>query len=171
LDDHWGPADEAGLLVSGDYHQGVMAYWLLKTEPSSFSIDDLQRKGVEHWDGVRAYAARNNLMAMRLGELGFFYHSSAEPPGVIVVREAYPDYTQFDPESKYFDPKATPDKPRWFMPDVMFVRRFPRLVPLAEIRQTPGLSDMDLVKFGRLSVQRVSEKEWEIVCDLAERLS
>jgi len=151
-----------------------MAFWLLKTEPSAFSIDDLERVGVEHWDGVRAYAARNNLMAMRVGDLGFFYHSSAEPPGVVgvceVVREAYPDHTQFDPGSKYFDPKATPDKPRWFMPDVRFVRKFPRLVPLGEIRQTPGLSDMDLVKFGRLSVQRVSEKEWEIVCDLAERV-
>ena len=160
----------AGLSV---YDRTLMAYWLLKTEPSAFSIDDLKRKGVEHWDGVRAYAARNNLMAMRLGDLGFFYHSSAEPPGVAgiceVVREAYPDHTQFDPESKYFDPKATPDKPRWFMPDVMFVRKFSRLVPLSEIRQTPGLSDMDLVRFGRLSVQRVSEKEWEIVRDLAER--
>jgi predicted RNA-binding protein with PUA-like domain len=151
-----------------------MARWLLKTEPSSFSIDDLERMGVEHWDGVRAYPARNNLMAMRLGEQALFYHSSADPPGVVgvceVAREAYPDFTQFDPESKYFDPKATPDNPRWFMPDVRFVRRFPRLVSLAEIRQTPGLSDMDLVKWSRLSVQRVTDQEWEIVCDLAERV-
>ena len=150
-----------------------MAYWLVKTEPSSFSIDDLERMGVEHWDGVRAYPARNNLMAMRVGEQAFFYHSSAEPPGVVgvceVVREAYPDFTQFDPESKYFDAKATPANPRWFMPDVKFVRKFPRKVPLSEIRQTPGLADMDLVRWGRLSVQRVTEKEWEIVCDLAER--
>lgn len=149
-----------------------MAYWLLKSEPESFSIDDLQRKGVEHWDGVRNYAARNHLTAMKPGDLGFFYHSSADPPGVAgiceVVREAYPDYSQFYPGSKYFDPRAKPSKPRWFMPDVRFVRKFPRLVPLAEIRQTPGLQDMQLVKFGRLSVQSVTEKEWEIICDLAD---
>ena len=152
-----------------------MAYWLLKSEPESFSIDDLERKGVEHWDGVRNYAARNHLTSMKLGELGFFYHSSTAPVGIAgvceVVREAYPDHTQFDPLSKYFDPKASPDKPRWFMPDVRFIRKFPRLVPLAEIRETPGLGDMQLVRFGRLSVQSVTEKEWEIVCDLAERVS
>src|SRR5438270_11445826 len=118
-----------------------VAYWLVKTDPDSFSIDDLERKGVEHWDGVRNYSARNNLQAMKLGDLAFFYHSSCEPPGVAgvceVVREAYPDDSQFDPSSKYFDPKATPDKPRWFMPDMRFVKKFGRLVPLAEIRATP----------------------------------
>lgn len=147
-----------------------MAYWLLKSEPGSYSIDDLEREGVASWDGVRNYAARNNLMAMKLGDVGFFYHSNADPSGVVgiceVVREAYPDHTQFDPESKYFDPRSTPDTPRWLMPDVRFVRKFPRMVPLPEIRQTPGLQDMQLVKFGRLSVQAVTEKEWEIVCDL-----
>lgn len=150
-----------------------MAYWLLKSEPDSFSIDDLERVGTEHWDGVRNYAARNNLMAMKVGDRGFFYHSSCEVPGVAgvceVVREAYPDHTQFDPSSKYFDPKASPDKPRWFMPDVAFVRKLPRLVPLAEIRKTPGLEDMQLVRFGRLSVTAVSDREWEIISDLAER--
>jgi predicted RNA-binding protein with PUA-like domain len=148
-----------------------MACWLLKSEPESFSIDDLERAGVECWDGVRNYAARNNLMAMKIGDQAFFYHSSTNVPGVAgiceVVRGAYPDHTQFDPGSKYFDAKASPDSPRWFMPDVRFVRKFPRVVPLAEIRQTPGLQDMQLVKFGRLSVQLVTEKEWEIVCDLA----
>lgn len=147
-----------------------MAHWLLKSEPGSYSIDDLEREGVASWDGVRNYAARNNLMAMKLGDVGFFYHSNADPSGVVgiceVVREAYPDHTQFDPESKYFDPRSTPDTPRWLMPDVRFVRKFPRMVPLPEIRQTPGLQDMQLVKFGRLSVQAVTEKEWEIVCDL-----
>jgi predicted RNA-binding protein with PUA-like domain len=88
-----------------------------------------------------------------------------------VVREAYPDHSQFDPTSKYFDPKATPDKPRWFMPDVRFVARFPRLVPLAEIRQTPGLEEMQLVRFGRLSVQSVTEQEWEIVFGLAQAVT
>ncbi len=150
-----------------------MAYWLLKTEPESFSIDALHQKGIEHWDGVRNYGARNNLMAMEVGDLGFFYHSSCDVPGVagicVIVREAYPDHFQFDPQSKYFDPKATPDKPRWFMPDVQFVKKFERFVPLAQIRQTPGLQEMQLVTFGRLSVTGVTEKEWEIICDLAER--
>ena len=148
-----------------------MAYWLLKSEPEAFSIDDLEQKGVEHWDGVRNYGARNNLMAMRVGDLGFFYHSSADPPGVAgvceVVREAYPDHTQFDPVSKYFDPKASPDQPRWFMPDVRFVAKLPRFVSLREIRQTPGLQDMELARWSRLSVSKVTEKEWSIICDLA----
>ena len=149
-----------------------MAHWLLKSEPDSFSIDDLERAGVECWDGVRSYAARNNLTAMKLGDQAFFYHSSCEVPGIAgvceVAREAYPDHTQFDPSSKYFDPKATPDKPRWFMPDVKFVRKLERVVSLREIRETPGLQDMDLIRFGRLSVSGVSDKEWEIICDLAE---
>lgn len=149
-----------------------MAYWLLKTEPSAFSIDDLERKRVEHWDGVRNYGARNNLMAMKVGDLGLFYHSSADPPGVAgvcrVVREAYADFTQFDPDSKYFDPKATIEKPRWFMPDVGFVARFPRFVSLREIKETPGLENMDLVRWSRLSVSRVTDEEWRIIGELAD---
>ena len=152
------------------------SYWLLKSEPGSYSIDDLQREGVACWDGVRNYMARNNLMAMQIGDLGFFHHSSADPPGIAgiceVVRESYPDHTQFDPESKYFDPKATPDNPRWFMPDVRFVRKFERLISISEVRQTPGLEDMMLVQRGsRLSVQPVRDSEWEIICDLAERVA
>jgi predicted RNA-binding protein with PUA-like domain len=152
-----------------------MAHWLLKSEPSTFGIDHLKAKGVEHWDGVRNYTARNNLQAMKLGEEAFFYHSSCEVPGVVgimrVVREAYPDFTQFDPESKYFDPKATPEKPRWFMPDLEYVKTFPRVVSLREIKQTPGLQDMWIARasWSRLSVSPVSDKEWEIICDLAER--
>ena len=149
-----------------------MAYWLLKTEPSAYSIDDLQRQEVGHWDGVRNYQARNNLRAMRVGDLAFFYHSSTEPPGVVgvceVVKEAYPDHTQFDPDSKYYDPKATPDKPRWFMPDVRYVKHFPRMVTLAELRDVPGIEDMPLLNRSRLSVQPVTDKQWEIVTQLAE---
>ena len=118
----------------------AVAYWLLKTEPSAFSIDDLERLGTAPWDGVRNYQARNNLRAMKLGERAFFYHSSAEPPGVVgiceVTREAYPDHTQFDPESKYYDARSKPEDPRWFMPDVRFVERFPRMVSLEELRRT-----------------------------------
>ena len=148
-----------------------MAHWLLKSEPETFGIDHLQAKGVEHWDGVRNYGARNNLMAMKLGDLGFFYHSSCEVPGVAgiceVVREHYPDFTQFDPGSKYFDAKASPSKPRWFMPDVSFVSKFDSVVPLAEIRQTPGLGEMEMIRFNRLSVSGVSEAEWQIICAMA----
>ncbi len=149
-----------------------MNYWLLKSEPETFGIDHLREKDVEHWDGVRNYMARNNLMAMQLGDLAFFHHSSCEVPGIagicVVVREHYPDHTQFDPESKYFDPKATPDKPRWFMPDVRFVRKFDEVVPLSLMRQTPGLQDMVTLQRGsRLSVTPVTAKEWEIICGLA----
>ena len=148
-----------------------MAHWLMKTEPDTFSIDDLEVKRVEHWDGVRNWTARNNLRAMKLGERAFFYHSSCEPPGIAgiceIVREAYPDHSQFDPSSKYFDPKATEEKPRWYMPDVGFVEKFPRLIPLAELRQTPGLEEMVLLRASRLSVQPVTDKEWEIITHLA----
>lgn len=149
-----------------------MAYWLLKSEPDAFSIDDLERVKVEPWNGVRNWSARNNLRAMAVGDLGFFYHSSCTPPGVAgivrIVREAYPDETQFDPASKYFDPRAKPEKPRWYNPDVGFVAKYPRLVTLAEIKATPGLQDMALLRTFRLSVQPVTEQEWEIVTALAE---
>lgn len=149
-----------------------MAYWLMKSEPDAFSIDDLERKGREHWDGVRSYQARNNMMAMKLGDRAFFYHSSVQPPGVAgiseVVAEAYPDHTAWDPSSKYFDAGSRPEKPRWFMVDMGFVERFPRLVTLEELRNTPGLEDMVLLRRGmRLSVQPVTETEWEIITKLA----
>jgi predicted RNA-binding protein with PUA-like domain len=149
-----------------------MAYWLLKSEPGSFGIDDLARQGTEHWDGVRNYMARNNLQAMRTGELAFFYHSSCQPPGVAgiceVVREAYPDHTAWDPESKYHDPRSTPERPLWFMPDVAFVERFDRIVSLPEMREVPELEGMVLLRRGmRLSVQPVTEQEWKVICDIA----
>ncbi len=149
-----------------------MAYWLLKSEPNSYSIDDLEKEGVDHWDGVRNYQARNHLRAMKVGDQCFFYHSVVDPTGIVgvceVAKEAYPDHTQFDPDSKYFDPKATPEKPRWYMPDVKFVRKFARIVTLKELRQVPGLEDMVLLNRGRLSVQPVTEQEWKIISALAE---
>jgi predicted RNA-binding protein with PUA-like domain len=149
-----------------------MARWLLKTEPEAYSIDDLERQGVGSWDGVRSFQARNNLRAMRVGDQCFFYHASTEPPGVVgiceVAREAYPDHTAWDPASKYHDPKSTPEKPLWFMPDVRFVEKFPRIVTLSELRQTPGLEAMALLKRGqRLSVQPVTDDEWDIIVRLA----
>jgi predicted RNA-binding protein with PUA-like domain len=149
-----------------------MAHWLVKTEPSTFSIDDLQKKEVEHWDGVRNYTARNNLRAMNVGEQAFFYHSSTDVIGIAgiceVVREAYPDESQFDPESKYYDPKATPEKPRWWMPDVRFARKFDRIITPAELREVPGLENMVMLRASRLSVQPVTDEEWEIIMQLVD---
>lgn len=149
-----------------------MRRWLMKSEPETFGIEDLRRKGREHWDGVRNYQARNNMMAMSIGDLAFFYHSSADPSGVAgvcrVVREAYPDDTALDPSSTYFDPKATPEKPIWHMVDVEFVEAFPRVVALSELKATPGLESMAVTQRGsRLSITPVSEQEWKIVMSLA----
>jgi predicted RNA-binding protein with PUA-like domain len=149
-----------------------MRYWLMKTEPDVFSIDDLERDGVTPWEGVRSYQARNLLRdQVRVGDAVLFYHSSTQPPGVAglaeVVRESYPDRTAFDPGSPYHDPRSTQDEPRWFVVDVRFVERFPGVVPLAVLQATPGLEDMMVTKRGmRLSVQPVTEDEWRIVVAL-----
>ncbi len=148
-----------------------MAYWLLKSEPGTYSIDDLEREGTAHWDGVRNYQARNNLREMAPGDQAFFYHSNANPPAVVgiceVVKAAYPDHTAWDPESDYYDERSTPDDPIWFMPDVRFVERLPSPVSLKEIKETPGLEEMVLVKRSRLSVQPVTAEEWKRVLELA----
>jgi predicted RNA-binding protein with PUA-like domain len=135
-------------------------YWLMKSEPDAFSIADLKRKKRAHWDGVRSFQARTQLQAMRAGDLALFYHSSTEPPGAVglcrVVREAYPDHTQFDRKSKYYDPRAKKDAPRWFMVDVEFVERFPVMVTLADMKADPELATMLVIRRGqRLSVQPV----------------
>jgi len=148
-----------------------MAHWLLKSEPRTYSIDDLERDGECHWEGVRNAMATRNLKAMAVGDRAFFYHSSANPPGVAgiceVIREAYPDHTAFDPDSPYHDPRSTPEEPRWFMPDVKFIAKLPRLVPLREIKSSPGLEDMSLVRISRLSVHPVTDEQWRIICGLA----
>ena len=147
-------------------------HWLMKSEPYVYSIDDLEQDGTTHWDGVRNYAARNLMRdKMRIGDRVLFYHSNAKPPGVAgiaeVCRESYPDFTQFDPANKYHDPKATPDNPRWFMVDVRFVEKFAREIGLPEIRATPELADMVLVNRSRLSVQPVTEAEFEHIVAMA----
>lgn len=148
------------------------AHWLIKSEPEVFSLDDLLRapRRTTAWEGVRNFQARNFLRAMRAGDLAIFYHSNAEPSAcvgtVTVVREAYPDPTQFDAKSKYFDADSSPADPRWSLVDVAFASKFARPVPLDEIRRTPGLGDMVLVKRSRLSVQPVTAKEWAIVLRL-----
>lgn len=151
-----------------------MAYWLMKSEPDCYSIDDLRAKGgPDVWEGCRNYTVRNFFRdAMSDGDLAFFYHSVADPTGVVgtmrVVGDAYPDPTQFDPQSEYYDPKAPADGTRWVTRDVVFVEKFPRCVTLAEMRTVPGLEEMLVLRKGqRLSVMPVTEAEWNIVCDLA----
>src|SRR5256885_14512444 len=122
-----------------------MRYWLMKSEPSVFSIDDLAKKPKKTagWDGVRNYQARNFIKEMAVGDLAFFYHSTAEPPGVAgvaeIVKAPYPDPTQFDPKSDYFEKRATAAAPVWFQVDVRFVKKLPRLIPLDELRKRPDL--------------------------------
>lgn len=142
-------------------------YWLVKSEPGAYSIDDLERDGSTMWDGVRNYKARNNMRAMRLGDEVLYYHSNATPPAIVgiarVCREAYPDPTQFDRESRYFDGKSDPDDPRWSLVDIEFVAKLPRPVALNEVKAEKSLVEMELVRYGRLSVQSVRTDEFERV--------
>lgn len=143
-------------------------YWLMKSEPGSYSISDLERDGSTGWEGVRNYQARNLMRdEMRVGDGVLFYHSNADPTGVAglarVSRTAYPDLTARDPASHYYDPKATDEDPRWYAVEIEFVERFPEVVPLATIRETPGLEEMPLNRKSRLSVQPVTEREFGIV--------
>ncbi len=150
-----------------------MAYWLVKSEPDAFSIDDLknQPNQTEHWDGVRNYQARNFMRDdMKKGDKVFFYHSNCKQPGVVgiaeVVREAYPDHTAFDPDSKYYDPKSIESDPRWFMVDLKFVRETERTITLTELKDIPELEGFPLVRRGnRLSVMPVEEAHWNIVLE------
>lgn len=151
-----------------------MNYWLMKTEPEVYSIDDLmkEKNQTEHWDGVRNYQARNMMRdQMQKGDKVFFYHSNCKEPGIVgvakIVKTGYPDYTAFDPASKYFDPKSSPDNPRWFMVDVKFERKLKRTITLEELKQHKGLTDMALVRKGnRLSVMPVTERQWELILSL-----
>lgn len=146
-------------------------FWLMKSEPSVYSIDDLREDGTTCWDSIRNYQARNNMRSMSKGDEVLFYHSQSSPPGVAgiarVVREAYPDHTQFDPKHKYFDPKSEEADPRWWMVDVEFVRAFDEVLPLAEIKEEPALADMVLVRNSRLSVQPVEREEFRRVMAMA----
>lgn len=143
------------------------SYWLMKSEPGDYSIDDLERDGTTMWDGVRNYKARNNMREMKKGDLVLYYHSRQNPPAVVgvaeVVRESYPDPTQFDPDSRYHDEKSSEDDPRWWLVDVRFVEKLPEPVSLHDIKKEPSLSDMVLVNNSRLSVQPVEEEEFEKV--------
>lgn len=146
-------------------------YWLMKSEPGTYSIDDLERDGRTHWDGVRNFKARNNMRSMKVGDEVLFYHSSASPPGVAglarVCREAYPDPSQFDRKSKYHDSRSDPEDPRWSMVDVEFVAKAPEVVSLQDIKTEKALAAMELVRYGRLSVQSVRKAEFDRVKKMA----
>ncbi len=142
------------------------AYWLAKSEPETYSIHDLARDGRTHWEGVRNYMARNYLRQMSEGDLVLYYHSNAEPSGVVglarVARAAYPDLTARDPDSEYHDPGDTQDEPRWSMVDVAHVETWPRVVSLDELRQDTALAGLEVTRKGsRLSVTPVSADHFE----------
>lgn len=150
-----------------------MACWLMKSEPEEFSIDDLAGVEREPWTGVRNYQARNFMRdAMRMGDPVLFYHSNCAQPGVVgiarVASAPYPDPTQFDPESDYFDPKSSPDAPRWQLVDLAFVRKLPRTITLAEMREhATALDDFQLLARGnRLSVMPVTRAQFDTILSL-----
>lgn len=146
-------------------------YWLMKSEPSCFSIDDLKNapNQTTSWDGVRNYQARNFMRdSMRIGDLVFFYHSNCNPPGIVgiaeVTSEPYPDFTAFDPDSEHPDSKSTLSNPRWFMVDIRFSKKFKTMITLDELRQHPELCNMQLLRKGnRLSVLPISKEDWTYI--------
>lgn len=150
-------------------------FWLMKCEPSAYSIDDLARDGVTTWEGVRNYQARNFLRdQMQVGDGVLFYASSADPSGVTglaeIARAGYPDAFAWKKGHKYFDAASTPDKPLWYLVDVKFVERFPEIIALDALKTTPGLEQMMVIRKGaRLSVQPVTKAEYDIVSRLGRR--
>lgn len=151
-----------------------MRHWLLKSEPDVFSFADLKSrpKKTEPWNGVRNYQVRNMMRdSMALGDLGFFYHSSCPQPGIAgivkIVKEAYPDSTQFDPSSEYFDAGSKREDPRWLMVDVKWETEFKTFVSLDDLRAEPKLADMLILRRGnRLSITEVEPHHWEIICQM-----
>ena len=149
-----------------------MQYWLMKSEPDTYSIDNLQSFGVDHWDGIRNYQVRNFFRdQMQVGDQAFFYHSNCKEPGIVgtmeIASKAYPDHTAFDPSEKYFDRKSDPENPRWLMVDVRYLRHLDRMITLSELRQHKQIADMKLLQRGnRLSVLSLSKKEWQYILDM-----
>ena len=150
-------------------------YWLFKSEPSDYSFSDLMGEPDQtaEWDGVRNYQARNFLRdEVKEGDGVLFYHSNAKPPGVVgtavVVREGYPDFTAWDPDSDHPDPKSTPENPRWFMVDIKGLAALPNQVTLAQIRANPALEEISLFTRPRLSVHPITQQEWDTILEMAE---
>lgn len=150
-----------------------MHYWIMKSEPKSYSIDDFAKEGMSPWEGVRNYQARNFMMKdMRKGDLIIFYHSNTPPIGAAglgkIISEPYPDDTALDPKSKYFDKRATEDRPIWYHVDVEFLEKFPRFVHLKEMREEPELSDMMLLRKGsRLSIQPIEKRHYNKIVKMS----
>lgn len=151
-----------------------MNYWLMKSEPDTFGIDHLiaRPQQTEPWDGVRNYQARNMMRdGMQVGDKAFFYHSNCAEPGIVgivqIVKAGYPDSTALDPESKYYDPKASKDNPRWFRVDVKFEKKFDRTVMLSALKQQPQLDGMAVLARGsRLSITPVTPEQWHFILGL-----
>ena len=154
-------------------------YWLMKSEPDVFSIDDLKAcpNSTDSWDGVRNYQARNFMRdEMKIGDQILFYHSSCKPPGISgiakVSREGHPDPSAFDKKSKYFDPKSEPNNPRWIMVEVKYVKKFKRLISLEELKSYPELQGMQVLQKGnRLSITPISEQEFKFILNLSKILN
>ncbi|MBH0064656.1 EVE domain-containing protein [Psychrobacter sp. SZ93C1] len=154
-----------------------MAYWLMKSNPKFFGIEDLQRLKTDRWDGVRNYRARNFMRDdMKVGDQVIFYHSSAKPSGVAgimtISKAGYPDPTQFHPEHRHYDPIATEDEPRWYMVDVEFEQAFTDVIPLLDLKFLPALEDSLLLRKGcqQLTVIPLEPKHWQTIMDMAETL-
>ena len=151
-----------------------MKYWLMKSEPHVYSWDDLEKDGKTHWDGVRNYQARNIMRDdMKNGDMVLYYHSNCKPPHVAgiakICKEGYPDFTAFDSNSKYFDPKSDIDNPRWIMVDIEPVKKMDKNVNLSDMRENSLLDGMPLLMRGqRLSVQPVSKEHFKIICEMGE---
>lgn len=150
-----------------------MTNWLMKSEPSCFSIDDLKNapNQMTHWDGVRNYQARNFIRSMKPNDLAFFYHSNCNPPGINgiakICSHPYPDFTAFDPSSEHPDPKSDQANPRWFMVDIQYVSKLPRLLSLEELKSYPQLENMMILRKGnRLSITPISQQEWDFILSL-----
>lgn len=149
-------------------------YWLCKTEPSTYSIDDLKKDDINQWEGVRNYQARNYLKSMKSGDLVIIYHSNEAPVGAVgiaeVIVEGYADWSQFDKKSKYFDPRASKENPRWWAPDLRFKEKFTRVVTLSEMRECKVLEGMVILgKGSRLSVTPLLEKEFKEIIRLSKK--
>lgn len=153
-----------------------MNYWLMKSEPSTFGIDDLKARPrqTEPWDGVRNYQARNFMRDdMQKGDLAFFYHSNCAEPGIVgimtIASEPYPDPSAFNPEDDHYDPKSDPDNPRWYLVDVKYKRKLKRTITLQELKKQQALADMKLLQKGnRLSIMPVTKKQWDYIMKLID---
>lgn len=151
-----------------------MNYWLFKSEPETFSMDHLIKcpKQTTHWEGVRNFQVRNMLRDnIKVGDQAFFYHSNCKPPGIAgiieIVKNGYPDDSAWNPESKYFDPKSTPQKPLWYMVDVKFIKKFKRMITLNELKSHPELETMQVARRGnRLSISAVTPIEWSTIVSM-----